>query len=109
MSTTAERVTKIPSLCKHCNKHTSNPPRWVDVLALMAGGKGIDVYLTSTQLSQKLRCSRQAAYNLIQAALKEGALQPISEGSNTYRKTKYGVEIHSRWVRSGWKSEVKKR
>lgn len=100
----------MPVPCGHCKKYTTDPPAWIHLLVALSPGKGNDgdtSALTAKGISEKMRVTRQRVWVLLAKAIEEAAVEPVAKGSNTYRKSSYGIQILSRWYQTGWKPEDK--
>lgn len=104
----SSRVTKVPTLCRHCGKHASEPPAWLTLLEKMAPGTGCsEPGYTVSSLAKTSGLSRQRIALLVTACITEGVLEIPKDlhGAKVYRRTWYGRQLLGRWKTAGWKRD----
>lgn len=101
------RTTVAPAVCAHCHKPSSNPPAWMKLLDVMAGGRGKEEQSFSIgALAEKADLSRQRTTMLVDQAVKAGVLEVPAgiSGARVYRRTWYGRQLLGRWKSLGWRA-----
>lgn len=97
-------TTVFPSVCPHCKSSVTNPPSWIRVLEMAAPGKGNskEGFFTKSHVAKALKVSRERSRQLVESALKSGAVEAVVQGGQVFRKTTTGSQIIARWKRAGW-------
>jgi len=74
----SHRVRMRPHLCIHCNKYSSRPPKWLDILFLMTGTRGDTEsgYVSPQMVAEELGMSIQGARYILERMVQRNAVRP---------------------------------
>lgn len=105
-------TTSVPVHCPHCQGLLSKPYGYVTLLRRIAPGLGGSLgaaraMFTVSSAAHLIGVTRQRAHELVRLGIEARVIEPVIEGSKTYRATRYGQSVVSQWKKVS-KKQTKK-